>query len=232
MLILLMLLPSVCLSGETLKKVRSKGVLRCGVSEGLPGFSIKDAKGRWTGMDADFCRAVAAAVFGDPEKVDFVALAPSERFPALRSGGIDLLSRNTTWTIGREAGLGVRFVGALFYDGQGFMVRQAKKLPAISGLKGATICVEKGTTSQDNLADHFRARNLKISPLSLIHWKRQKKHLLAESVRLTHLTGHSLQRYDQNCREDQKRTQYSPVKFPRNLWGQRSGNRMKHGSPW
>ena len=167
--------PSVCLSGETLKKVRSKGVLRCGVSEGLPGFSIKDAKGRWTGMDADFCRAVAAAVFGDPEKVDFVALAPSERFPALRSGGIDLLSRNTTWTIGREAGLGVRFVGALFYDGQGFMVRQAKKLPAISGLKGATICVEKGTTSQDNLADHFRARNLKDQPLVFDSLEETKK---------------------------------------------------------
>lgn len=168
--------PSVCLaSGETLKKVRSKGVLHCGVSEGLTGFSIKDASGRWTGLDADFCRAVAAAVFGNPEKVVFVALAPSERFPALQSGGIDLLSRNTTWTIGREAGLGVRFVGALFYDGQGFMVRQAKKLPAISDLKGVTICVEKGTTSQDNLADHFRARNLKYQPLVFDSLEETKK---------------------------------------------------------
>ena len=164
-LIAIVLVPSVCLAGETFNKVRSKGVLHCGVSEGLPGFSTKDAKGRLTGMDADFCRAVAAAVLDNPEKVVFVSLIASERFPALRSGGIDLLSRNTTWAIGREAGLAVRFVGTLYYDGQGFMVRQSESLRTISDLKGTTICVEKGTTSQDNLADHFRTKNLKYHPL-------------------------------------------------------------------
>jgi general L-amino acid transport system substrate-binding protein len=168
-------IPSISASGEVLNRVKSKGVLRCGVSEGLLGFSVKDASGRWTGLDADFCRAVAAAVLGNPEKVVFVALAPSERFPALRAGGIDLLSRNTTWTIGREAGLGVRFVGALFYDGQGVMVRQTKKLPAIADLKGTTICVEKGTTSQDNLADHFRVKNLRYQPLVFDSLEETKK---------------------------------------------------------
>jgi general L-amino acid transport system substrate-binding protein len=165
--IAIMSISSISIAGETLKKVRSKGVLRCGVSEGLPGFSIKDAKGRWTGMDADFCRAVAAAVFGDSEKVDFVSLTASERFPALRNNSIDLLARNTTWTIGREAGLGVQFVGTLYYDGQGFLVRKGGGVTKFSDLKNATICIEKGTTSQANLDDYFRSKGWKYKPIIL-----------------------------------------------------------------
>lgn len=157
--------PLLCIAGETLNGVRSKGVLRCGVSEGLPGFSIKDAKGRWTGMDADFCRAVAAAVFGDPEKVAFYPLTASKRLPALRTGEIDLLSRNTTWTIGRETGLGAQFVGTLYYDGQGFLVRKGGGITKISDLKNAAISIEKGTTSQANLDDYFRAKGWKYKPI-------------------------------------------------------------------
>jgi general L-amino acid transport system substrate-binding protein len=145
--------------------VRSKGFIHCGVSEGLPGFSIKDTSGRWTGLDADFCRAGAAAALGDPEKVTVVPLQASQRFPALRVDHIDLLSRNTTWTIGREAGLGLLFAGTLYYDGQGFMVRRTAGVNKLADLRGATICVEKGTTSQENLADYFSARKWKYKPL-------------------------------------------------------------------
>src|SRR6516162_10422673 len=109
-------------AGEVLTGVRSKGAVRCGVSDGLLGFSLKEPKGRWGGLDADFCRAVAAATLGDPQKVVFVPLVTSARFIALRSGQIDLLARHTTWTLGREVGLGVHFAGILYYDGQGFMV--------------------------------------------------------------------------------------------------------------
>jgi general L-amino acid transport system substrate-binding protein len=116
-------------------------------------------------MDADFCRAVAAAVFGDPEKVAFNPLTASERLPALRTGKIDLLSRNTTWTIGREAGLGVQFVGTLYHDGQGFLVRKGGGITKVSDLKNATICIEKGTTSQANLDDYFRSKGWKYKPI-------------------------------------------------------------------
>jgi len=160
------LIPASASAGETLARVRSSKVLRCGVSEGLIGFSFKDAAGQWTGMDVDFCRAVAAAV-GDRVKVEFVPLFASARFPALQAGEIDLLVRNTTWTLGREAFLGVQFAGILFYDGQGFMVPRKSKVRRIGDLKGATICVEKGTTSEQNLADYFRARGLNYKPLIL-----------------------------------------------------------------
>ncbi len=163
--IVILLFPSIAGSYETLKKVRSKGVLRCGVSEGLPGFSMKDAKGQWTGMDADFCRAVAAAVFGDPEKVTFYPLTASERLPALRTGEIDLLSRNTTWTIGRETMLGLQFVGTLYYDGQGFLVRKSSGITKVFHLKNAAICIEKGTTSQANLDDYFRTKGWRYKPV-------------------------------------------------------------------
>ena len=160
------LTPASVGAGETLARVKSRKVLRCGVSEGLIGFSFKDAAGQWTGMDVDFCRAVAAAV-GDRVRVEFVPLFASARFPALQAGEIDLLVRNTTWTLGREAFLGVQFAGILFYDGQGFMVPRKGKVRRIADLKGATICVEKGTTSEQNLVDYFRAHGWNYKPLVL-----------------------------------------------------------------
>jgi general L-amino acid transport system substrate-binding protein len=148
-------------AGQTLDGVKARGILRCGVSEGIAGFSEKDAAGRWGGFDADFCRAVAAAVLGDPEKVRFVPLKASARFPALQARTIDLLARNTTWTFPREVLLRARFPAVLYHDGQGFMVPAASSARKPSDLVGAKICVEKGTTHEQNLADWFVARNLR-----------------------------------------------------------------------
>ena len=152
-------------AGEVLTGVRSKGAVRCGVSEGLLGFSLKEPNGRWSGLDADFCRAVAAAALGDPQKVVFVPLITSARFLALRSGQIDLLARHTTWTLGREVGLGVHFAGVLYYDGQGFMVARKSGIAKIDNLNGATICVEAETTSEENLDNYFRARGWNYQPV-------------------------------------------------------------------
>ena len=152
-------------AGEVLTGVRSKGAVRCGVSDGLLGFSLKGPNGRWDGLDADFCRAVAAAALGDPEKVVFVPLMTSARFLALRSGQIDLLARRTTWTLGREVGLGVHFAGVLYYDGQGFMVPRKSGIAKIDNLNGAMICVEAETTSEENLERYFRAHGWKYQPV-------------------------------------------------------------------
>jgi general L-amino acid transport system substrate-binding protein len=152
-------------AGDVFTGVRSKGAVRCGVSEGLLGFSLREPNGKWSGLDADFCRAVAAAVVGDSGKVVFVPLITSARFLALRSGQIDVLARHTTWTLGREAGLGVHFAGVLYYDGQGFMVTRKSGIGKIDNLNGATICVETETTSKENLDDYFQARGWKYQPI-------------------------------------------------------------------
>jgi len=152
-------------AGEVLNGVKTRGQLRCGVSEGIPGFSERDADGRWRGFDVDFCRAVAAAVLGDPDKVEFVSLPASTRFPSLQTRRIDLLLNNTTWTLTREAVLKVQFPGILFYDGQGFMVPAAAKIATLADLKGATVCVVRGTTHQRNLEAYFKARGGSVKPL-------------------------------------------------------------------
>lgn len=150
---------------HTLAQVRSNGALRCGIGENLPGFAEKDAAGRYRGFSADFCRAVAAAVLGDPDKVTFFPVAAPRRFPLLLSGRIDLLAHTATWTITREAGIGVRFPGIYFYDGQGFLVPRAAAAERLADLGGATICVENGTTHVPNLEETFRARGLAYTPL-------------------------------------------------------------------
>lgn len=152
-------------AGEVLAAVKSRGVLRCGVSEGIPGFSQRDANGRWQGLDADFCRAVAAAVVGDGDKVEFVPLKSSERFPALQARRIDLLVRNTSWTLTREAVLKVQFPAVLFYDGQAFLVPAAANITTPDQLNGATVCVEKGTTHERNLARYASRQRLSLTPL-------------------------------------------------------------------
>lgn len=152
-------------AGETLARVRSAGVVRCGVTEELAGFSYRDASGRWQGLNADFCRAVAVAALGSGEKVTFIPLSSPGRFPALLSGKIDLLAHTVTMTFSREAGIGVRFAGVYFLDGQTFLVPRGSKVRTIKDLKGSTICVEKGTTSQVHLAETFKARGLKYTPL-------------------------------------------------------------------
>jgi general L-amino acid transport system substrate-binding protein len=157
--------PRVVDAGTVLEGVKARGQLRCGVSEGIPGFSERDVDGRWRGFEVDFCRAVAAAVLGDPEKVDFVPLRASTRFPALQSRKIDLLLRNTTWTLTREAVLKVQFPGILFYDGQGFMVPASANIATLADLDGATICIEKGTTHRRNLEEYFHANHWSVETL-------------------------------------------------------------------
>jgi general L-amino acid transport system substrate-binding protein len=159
--VLAMTVAMVCgqASAQTLKTVKDRGSLLCGVSQGLPGFSNPDDKGNWTGLDVDFCRAVAAAIFNDPSKVKFTPLSAKDRFEPLKSGQIDLLSRNTTWTSSRDALF--NFVGVTYYDGQGFMVRKALKVNSALELNGASVCTQTGTTTELNLADYFRANNMK-----------------------------------------------------------------------
>jgi general L-amino acid transport system substrate-binding protein len=144
----------------TLDDVKAKGFIQCGVSTGLIGFAQPDDQGNWSGLDVDFCRALAAAVFNDPKAVKFSPLTAKERFTALQSGEVDLLSRNTTWTMGRDTSLGLKFAGVTYYDGQGFMVKKSLGVTSALQLGGASVCTQTGTTTELNLADFFRANNL------------------------------------------------------------------------
>ena len=149
-------------AAQTLAAVKARGALLCGVNQGLPGFSYADERGQWSGFDVDFCRAVAAAVFNDPNKVQLVPLTADARFQALKDGKIDVLSRNSTWTMGREVGYGLAFVGVTYYDGQGFMAPRAMRVTSANELDGARICVLSGTTTIDNLADFFSANHMAL----------------------------------------------------------------------
>ncbi len=152
---------------KTLKQTQSKGFVRCGVSQGLPGFSNADASGNWTGVDVDVCRAVAAAVLGDANKVKFTPLSAKERFTALTSGEIDILSRNTTWTLSRDADIGLTFVGVNFYDGQGFMVRKNSGITSVDDFQnGVSACTNIGTTTELNMRDFFNSRNISYEPVA------------------------------------------------------------------
>ncbi|UXU86189.1 amino acid ABC transporter substrate-binding protein [Burkholderia sp. S-53] len=151
--------------GATLAQAKARGILRCGVSEGIAGFSAHDESGTWAGIGVDFCRAVAAAALGSPDKVAFVPLRASERFPALREGAIDLLASNTTWTLLREGALGVQFAGVLFYDSQAFMVRMQGAPRTAADLKDSLVCVKKDTTSQDHLVAYSAVHGLNLRPV-------------------------------------------------------------------
>ncbi|HSS63500.1 MAG TPA: amino acid ABC transporter substrate-binding protein [Gammaproteobacteria bacterium] len=153
------------LAGPTLDAVKERDSVRCGVNTGLAGFSIADSQGKWTGLDVDYCRALAAAVLGDASKISFVPLSAQQRFTALQSGEIDVLSRNTTWTLTRDASLGIQFAGVTFYDGQGFMVPADLGVTSAKQLSGASVCVQTGTTTELNLADYFRANNMQFTPV-------------------------------------------------------------------
>jgi general L-amino acid transport system substrate-binding protein len=151
---------------STLDAVQKKGFVQCGVNGGaVAGFSAPDSKGVWKGIDVDLCRAIAAAVFGDANKVRYTPLTAQQRFTALQSGEVDVLSRNTTWTITRDTSLGLNFVGVNFYDGQGFMVPRKLKVKSAKQLNGATVCVQPGTTTELNLSDYFRANRMTFKPV-------------------------------------------------------------------
>jgi general L-amino acid transport system substrate-binding protein len=159
--------PALAAPGQTLKDVRARGVLVCGVSSGVLGFSSTDEKGETTGFDADFCRAVAAAVLGDGSKVRFVPLSAAARFDALKSGQVDLLARNSTWTMGREIELGLLFTGVTYYDGQGFLLAKARNATSALELTDLKICVQDGTTTEQNLADFFSANGMAFTPVKV-----------------------------------------------------------------
>jgi len=154
-------LPTVVAAQGTLQKVKDRGQVRCGASQGVAGFSMPDAQGNWTGFDTDFCRALAAAIFDDPKKIQLISLSSKDRLTALQSGEIDVLARTTTWTLSRDAGIGLNFTAVNYYDGHGFEVRRSANIKSVKELDGASICVAQGTTNELNLADYFRTRGLK-----------------------------------------------------------------------
>ena len=164
-LCLLLLLCQSAFAQSTLDAVRKKGFVQCGVNTGLAGFSQADSKGVWRGIDVDVCRAVAAAVFGDATKLRYTPLTAQQRFTALQSGEVDILARNTTWTLSRDTSLGLNFVGVNYYDGQGFMVPKKANVKSAKQLNGATVCVQPGTTNELNLADYFRANKMAFKPV-------------------------------------------------------------------
>ncbi|MCB8840106.1 amino acid ABC transporter substrate-binding protein [Aurantimonas sp. VKM B-3413] len=152
-------------SAQTLQTVKDRGMLRCGVNTGLPGFASQNDQGEWQGLDVDYCKAVAAAVFGDASKVQYVPLSAVQRFPALQNNEIDMLARNTTWTMDRDTTLGLAFAGVNYYDGQGFMVKKDLGVNSALELSGATVCVQSGTTTELNLADYFKSNNMNYNPV-------------------------------------------------------------------
>jgi len=152
-------------AGPTLDAIKARGQIICGVNTGLGGFALPDSAGNWTGIDVDVCKAVAAAVFGDASKVKYVPTTAQQRFTAVQTGEVDLLSRNTTWTLTRDTQLGLNFTGVSYYDGQGFMVPKKLGVKSAKELNGATVCVQPGTTTELNLADYFRANNMQFKPV-------------------------------------------------------------------
>lgn len=162
---LLLAAPVPALAGKTLDAIKSRGQLVCGVNTGLAGFAQADSNGQWSGLDVDVCRAMAAAVLGDANKVKWVPLNAQQRFTALQSGEVDILSRNTTWTLSRDASLGMHFTAVTYYDGQGFLVPVKAKLKSAKQMKGATVCVQAGTTTEKNLTDYSRANGLNVKPV-------------------------------------------------------------------
>ncbi len=154
-------------AASTLSDVKARGKLLCGVNSGLLGFALKGQDGKWAGFDVDYCRAVAAAVLGDAEKVDYVPLAAKDRFDALKAGAVDILARNTTWTMGRETNMPFRFVGVSYHDGQGFMVAKSIGVNSVFKLTQAAICFLSGTTTQDNVEDFFREKDMMFTPVML-----------------------------------------------------------------
>lgn len=151
---------------QTLNNVKQKGFVQCGSNTGLAGFGQPDAQGNWTGFDVEYCRAIAAAIFNDASKVKFVPLSAKDRFTALQSGEVDVLVRNTTWTISRDTSLGLNFPAINYYDGQGFMVRKSLKIASALELNGASVCVQQGTTTELNLADYFRANKIELKSVT------------------------------------------------------------------
>ncbi|MCD5996160.1 amino acid ABC transporter substrate-binding protein [Pseudomonas sp. CDFA 602] len=185
-------------AGATLDNVKKKGFVQCGISDGLPGFSYADAKGEFRGFDVDVCRAVAAAVFGDAQKVKYTQLTAKERFTALQSGEVDMLSRSTTWTSSRDGAMGIQFTNVAYYDGQGFLVNKKLGVKSAKELDGATFCIQAGTVTELNLSDYARSNNIKYTPITFDTSDESFKAL--ESGRCDVLTTDQSQLYGQRLK--------------------------------
>ena len=196
--VLLLTASGIAQAGATLDAIKKNGFIKCGVSDGLPGFSFADEKGNYSGIDVDVCRAVAAAVFGDATKVKFTPLTAKERFTALQSGEIDVLSRNTTWTSSRDLAQGMNFAGVTYYDGQGFLANKKLGIKSIKQLDGATVCVLAGTTTELNLSDYFRTNKMKFTPITYEKSDEAAKSL--EAGRCDVLTSDQSQLYAQRLK--------------------------------
>ncbi|MDS4029053.1 MAG: amino acid ABC transporter substrate-binding protein [Candidatus Contendobacter sp.] len=196
--ILLLTTSGVAQAGTTLDAIKKNGFIKCGVSDGLPGFSYADEKGNYSGIDVDVCRAVAAAVFGDTTKIKFTPLTAKERLTALQSGEIDVLSRNTTWTSSRDSAQGLHFTGVTYYDGQGFLVNKKLGVKSAKALDGATVCVQAGTTTELNLSDYFRTNKMKLTPITYDKSDESAKSL--EAGRCDVLTSDQSQLYAQRIK--------------------------------
>ncbi|MFY8015476.1 MAG: amino acid ABC transporter substrate-binding protein, partial [Limnohabitans sp.] len=164
-LALLGTLATPAFAGKTIDAIKARGALNCGVNPSLPGFSAADSQGVWAGLDVDVCKAVAATLLSDASKVKYTPLNAAQRFAVLQAGEIDILSRNTTWTLNRDASLGLHFTGTTYYDGQGFMVPKKSKITSATKLKGATVCVQSGTTTEKNLNDYSKVMKLNMKPV-------------------------------------------------------------------
>ncbi len=164
-LALLGTLATPAFAGKTIDAIKSRGALNCGVNPSLPGFAAADSQGVWSGLDIDVCKAIAATLLGDPNKIKYTPLNAAQRFAVLQAGEIDILSRNTTWTLNRDASLGLHFTGTIYYDGQGFMVPKKSKITSATKLKGATVCVQSGTTTEKNLNDYSKFMKLNMKPV-------------------------------------------------------------------
>ncbi|MFJ3008259.1 amino acid ABC transporter substrate-binding protein [Pseudomonas fluorescens] len=197
-MVLVSMLASNANAGVTLDNVKKKGFVQCGISDGLPGFSYADSKGDFHGFDVDVCRAVAAAVLGDAKKVKYTQLTAKERFTALQSGEVDMLSRSTTWTSSRDGSMGILFAEVAYYDGQGFLVNKKLGVKSAKELDGATFCIQAGTVTELNLADYFRANGLKFTPISFDTSDESFKAL--ESGRCDVLTTDQSQLYGQRLK--------------------------------
>jgi general L-amino acid transport system substrate-binding protein len=178
--VLLAVLSATAHAGPVLDRVRANNTIRCGVGGSVAGFSLPDSRGEWRGLDVDYCRAIASAVFGDPRRVTFVPLTLQTRFAALSSGEVDVLARDTVWTMSRDAGLGIVFVGTSFYTGTGVMVRRASGVAHMDQLNGATICASQGGSNLPEVADFLRARNLPFTPITFDRFAVVLESFLAE----------------------------------------------------
>ncbi len=171
-------------AANRLETVRERGHVLCGVSEATPGFSVVDSNGKWSGLDVEFCRALAAAVLGNKDLVKFRPLSAADRFRALGTGEVDVLARSTTWTLTRDTEFGIRFAGVLFHDGQGFLVRRSQALSSVFELSGASICAVAGTTADKGLTDFFRAHQMRFQLVSAAHWADVVKAYASDSCTL------------------------------------------------